>query len=296
MIRSFLTNALVLVLLCGTLSSRVVADQDEGAVPAAMVVRSLDLEMAPEIGFFMFDTGDGGVVRSRATIVPPEEEDGPWLISARVPPRLATEAETRYGIILVGEGNNFAFIPPETWRADGEGNFEGSLDRLRVAVTEKVDLLERLEAQSRTQSETLRRLRADAETIAGIGRIVDLKEDLDRTKREVADTENDIETLKRSVQLAKTRPQPRNMDNMEVDLTTQIGELIAVSRQGKGRAPSRSKTAQELERRAAIVQSTRDVKLEDLKAELKKLQAKRLRMESKVVNPGRSKAVYWDLD
>lgn len=282
--------------------SALAADEPVAASPGApMVVRSLELQFQPKKAFFMFDLLDGKVRKVPAEIVPPpESSNGLWLLASRLPVapgQLSNGA--RYSIILVGPENRFAFIPPASWQPDDPQTFQGSFDVLRRRVNERVDLLQNLEAQQKIQSESLRRLRSDADTIAGIGRIVELKEEMERLKAELANTERDIERLKNSIGLAKARSEPRNMENMELELTRQISELNAAARAAEGKAPSRgSKPEQELQKRLALVASTRSDKLDELKAELRKLQQRRLKLESSVAKPAEpdSKAVYWEME
>jgi hypothetical protein len=249
------------------------------------------VDFSPTQAFFLVSVGKGNYSRIEATLVPPfaggapvaggpndsqaNGKAGPWRAGARVvlPPGAT---EVAYSVIVVGEGNRFALLPPREFSSTDPRFFEGLTDVLREHLLKRKQEARSWQTQTDAQDDSLRRLRADADIVADLGRIVEAREDIDRVKQSIRGLQQDQMNLEEFLRLARTAPQPRNFASRERQLTKQIVEL-ANSAKGTetGEFGRRTEAEREVQRKLAVVEQARGLDFDELQRELVQLRKRK---------------------
>lgn len=290
--------------LAGALAAAVILAAPEPAAGARaqtsiMLKQSVEIDFTPNEAFFLVEFKSGGLRRVKALLLPPfeagalpgkaqEETAGRWLAGAQVtaPQR---RGKLEYSLILAGKSNRYAFFGP--WQEDfsSQDGALDSVDNLREFLLRRKEYLHSLRVQLRAQQESLGRLRADAEVIADLGKILQVREESARVNQEALDLNKDIQTLEKFLKLARHSAAPVNFAGRQNQLTKQLTELSEAAKAAElGEIARRSLSEQELQKRLALVEMTRGEDYDSLQRELVRLRKQRLEMERLPAPNGRS--------
>jgi hypothetical protein len=180
-----------------------------------------------------------------------------------------------YAAILAAPQNRFALIAPQSIALTDPELYHGNPDRLREYVQQERRRLQKLQRESDELEAELRRLRADADLIADLSRIVDAREELARLRRMTDELVLDKENLRSFVQGVQSVPTPRSFASRVRQLNGQLAELVAIEKEqsanphriGQG-APVEHESIEEM---LAAIEAARGLDLEALRAERAKL-------------------------
>lgn len=141
-------------------------------------------------------------------------------------------------------------------------------EEIRAEIKTKSLELGSLETTLNKEVLNLKRLRADAGRIVNLGKIIELEDETKKIKEGADAIERDIAALKISIEAIKDIKEPRRFDNRKVVLTEQLSELAKASLAAEQAMPALKKTSElELDRKFALIQSTRFDDLEELEKE-----------------------------
>jgi hypothetical protein len=150
--------------------------------------------------------------------------------------------------------------------------FGGETDALREYLLKRKQEARSWQTQIDAQDDSLRRLRADADIVADLSRIVEVREDIDRVRQSIRGLQQDQANLEEFLRLARTGPQPRNFASRERQLTKQIVELADVAKGTEsGEFSRRSDAEREVQQQLALIEQARGLDLDGLQRELVQL-------------------------
>jgi hypothetical protein len=237
------------------------------------------LPFEPQQAFFVAEYPDGSVVRIPAIALAPFQssvgikEGASWQVGAWYTPQPGIE-RLRVALIIVGTSDRYFSLPFREFQISEIRARAATLDDLRNLLLRRKDVLHSWEVQIGEQERMLNRLRADAEVIGGVSRIIDAKEEKQRIDLEIASIDKNIKSLDKLVQVARSRPAPRNLARREQQLSSQVTLLAAAAKDAENGENSRRGVAeQSLQQKLALVEQTRDDDIDLLKRELQSLQA-----------------------
>lgn len=196
-----------------------------------------------------------------------------YAAGARVEPPPEARAVTYHAVFLGPEGR-LEFVPAEKIVLNEDTLRAATPEALREALLQRKGELGSWRMQAQAQEESLKRLRSDAEIIGDFGRIIDKKEELEKTRTDTESVRRDIENLRRFLRLAKGRSAPVNQVGREAQLVGQLGELAKRSSAVEmGEVRRRAGAEAELQRKLALIEATRGDDLGGLVSELTRLRA-----------------------
>lgn len=280
--RSYLNVSFYILLLILPISAHGQSSSDK-----ILFDKAIELEFTPTAAYFFILFADGTAVRKRATIVPPfrSEGSGPgkvkgkWLFGTRA----AIPADTNLienSLLITGDDGRFAFMPPEERKRDSS-DMPLTTDALKEHLKSRKEVLRTLETQFVENEKKLRRLRADVDTIADIGKIVEAREETIKIKKELQNLEKDKETLTRSLKLVRSRPNPKNFMRREGELTSQLSQLVDAAKKLESAELSKQSSGESrLKRKLALIEQTRGVDVGELEKRLDSLTRRRLELEA----------------
>ena len=138
------------------------------------------------------------------------------------------------------------------------------------------EVLRSWDIQLEEQGKILQRLRADAEVIGGVGRIIDAQDEKQRLELEITSIDGQILNLNRLVELARSRPVPKNLSRREQQLSSQLVQLAAAAKDAeRGEGQRRGEAERTLQQKLTLVEETRNEDIDLLRRELQALQAER---------------------
>lgn len=264
--------------------------------PFVVVDRRIELSFNPERAFFLVDFGSSDVQRVEATLLPSmhgvmPNENGigmrprKWFAGAKVEvPRDATEVTS--SLIVLGSKDKFESFGENRVSVRDPMLFGGSTELLREELLARKNLLRSWHTQVEAQDETLRRLRADADVIADLGRIVEAREEISNLKKAIEDNAKDQENLQDLVRLARNRPPPKNLVGRERELSTQSNQLFELTKTVENNESVRRGEAEdELRRKLALIEATRFDDYEELQRELIRIRKMRMDLEKGIPLP-----------
>ena len=274
------TNALyyislqLLILLTGSFNFQVAA-QDAANSDVVVLSQSFEVNFAPEEAYFLIESETVNK-KLRALLIPPfskdeqdRKQDRWWMGAALKIPKENTPFD--YSILLKGKADEVLVL--SGFSAGVADDYLNAMPKLLKEVENKKAVLKSWEVQVQAQADNLRRLRADAEVVANVGRIIELLEEIEATKYEIENLDKDIAVLQESFKQVKNQTSPKNFTRRELELTKQISELAQVVKSAESGESGRTVSTQsELQRKLALVESTRFDNEEQLRAELAKFQ------------------------
>ncbi len=231
------------------------------------------------------DFNNGSVARVDAEMVllksavGREGSSSEWLVGAKVKVP-GDSQEIALSAVLLGENGEVDIAAPELWSPLRDEKGDITKELLQAHLVEQQGVLKSWEVQMDAQKESLRRLRADAEVIADVGKIVDAREELERVSTDILTYEKYIASLKEALKLVKLLPVPRNFSQRELQLTQQLQELAQAVRQAEsGEIDRRAAYEEGLQRKLEIVEETRFDDLETLENTYQRLSERIARLE-----------------
>lgn len=297
----FICNLVLIVFIL-----RVVLAQESKntTLPAGEVVilsHTLDLNFVAEEAFFIIEM-ENSVRKVKAVMVPPFGQDEPntgggkWHLGAflQVPAQLTS---LKYSVLVRGVDKYVEYVPNVSWELNTQNTFSGSVELLKGYLNQRRQVLRSWQAQMRVQDESLKRLRADADIIAQVGKIVEVKEEVDSIKGEINSLSRDAEVMHEFLKQVRNQAQPKNFSRREIDLTKQISELVQVVKSAEaGEGHRRKKSQSELDKKLALLEETRLDDEDNLRSELASLRARRIKLENASSStPDDKSPSYWDV-
>ena len=257
-------------------------------IPAAVVVDQIvKVDFPPEDAYLFVSFDQGIAMRVPAVMVPPrgneaqERTGGDWLVGTRLRVPRGRSTVT-FNIVLVGAEDNYAFVPSTTWDLTTKQTFAGSTDLLREHLLQRKQVLQSWNVQLETQEKSLKRLRADAEVIANVGRILEVREEIESVEMQTAGLQRDIESLKQKLEIVKSLPMPRSYARREHELTEQLKELaLAAKRIERSELQRRARAEENIQRQLTAIETTRHEDIAQLRKELAILRRKREILEKR---------------
>jgi len=161
---------------------------------------------------------------------------------------------------------------------------ETNSNQLRAEIVELRKELGSLKGVLNTEVFNLKKLRTEAGRQADLGKIVELEEETRSIKDAGDAVERDIIALKQSIESIKEIKEPLRFDKRKIVLTEQLSELAKAALAAEQSAPSRKKNSEmELDRKFALIHSTRFDDLEELEREYESLTGARLPEDATVL-------------
>lgn len=264
-----------------------------------LIVSPIKLKFTPENALFIVSYNDatyaqfqGVVIRSFDKTIS-EEGETQWLAGALV---LSNGQQTpvNYSIFLRGKQKEIHYVPNLNLDDINHMAYTGSLDHMKEHIMSRKTVLNSWLVQAKTQADNLKRLRADAEVIADISRILEASEEIDIVKSEIENLEVDLKLLRDIFSSVKTLSVPSNYYRRELELEKQSNELMNLVKQTTSAEESRKNESQEeIQLKLSMVELTRYEDEDKLRQELIRL--KKLPITAKVeVSPEPVKN-YWDV-
>ncbi len=293
-VKKFLYPILSLSLSVCTFGSRTVAAQDQardGAPPPGtrgVLSRELEVEFAPEAGFFVVQFDSAPPIEVQAVVMPaaqrsPQRQQGVelarWLVGGLVELPPGAVMMRSFGVVR-GNARQSAPLPlvvQEISRLPFGGDSE---PELRAHLMNRKGEVSKLRQQMTEQEATLGRLREDAELVGNFARVVDAQEELAKVKALTQSVEKDIANLERFLRLAASYPVPRNYRNREQQLAGQLKELTEAARRAEQGEFTRRQFAQgATQNRLRQLEASRTGDIPALEEQLAILRAERQRLE-----------------
>ncbi|MCO6430648.1 MAG: hypothetical protein J5J00_07280 [Deltaproteobacteria bacterium] len=260
----------------------------------------IEVGFYPEEAFLLIDVDRQGLKKIRGVLVPPFTEDestkagGQWTVGTQLEvPAGARQAD--FAVFVKGRDKQYALLAGMTEDLSSP-EAESDVKELTSHLEQRKELLMSWQVQAKAQDDNLKRLRADADVIANVARIVDVLEQIEAAKYEHENLEKDIATLHELLKQAKDQPAPKNYARRELELTKQIAQLAqlvkdAESKEGARRLQSQS----DLQRKLAVVEATRFDDEKQLTQQLTQLKERRAAMEKAgYVEAPKKEANYWE--
>lgn len=288
-------------LLCGAvLSLPCVAAEPPPSLRPVFLSRRVDLGFNPEEIVFLVRDSAGNLRKVRAVAIsannlerhPGEASRGEWLLGTKL--HVAPSESLSFAALVRGPENQFRLFA-----ADKQDGREAEIRRLgtselRQLVEDRRVFLANWELQVRSQDEQLRRLRDDADSIANVGRIVDVLEEIESAKQESASIQQHIESMRVFLRQGKLQKAPKSFAVRELELTKQLAELAAVGKGSGAGSKDKASPGADVQRKLSLVEETRFDDEEKLRDELS-----RLRGSDPEANGGgaaQTGSSYWELE
>lgn len=273
----------LLVSLCFILCDGVCALDNKQLGNYVIVDRLVEAPFELSDALLFIDFHDGNVSRFYATVVPVESDNkknSHWFVGTKV--KLPADVnDLTLSVIMLGGTGEVLVAAPTAWQAPRDEKGALTPELLRAHLVEQEGVLKSWDVQIDAQKDSLRRLRADAEVIADVGKILDVREEIERSNIEIAAIDRDMLTLKTALQEVKKLPSPRNFSQREVQLTQQLAELAAVAKEAEtNEFQRRTETEGDLQRKLEIIETTRFDDLESLERMYERLQERIKRLEA----------------
>ena len=224
------------------------------------------------------DSFSNSFVQYQSLIIPPmnkTENDfnkNQWVVGTYIQ-NAASNPASSYNIYLKGRKNeSFLNGRVELDNSKVLSRQATNIDSLKSQIANRKQILDSLLVQSSTQTSNLKRLRADAEVIANLSRIVEIVEESDAVKSEIDNINRDLELLKNTFQSVKNMPAPKNYLRRELELTKQSDEMIKLVKSTEGSEDKRKNVSQDdLQLKLRLIEETRYEDEEQLKQQLIRL-------------------------
>lgn len=251
-----------------------------------IVDQEVTLEFEPSAAFLLLDI-DGITKKVKALVVPPfvRSESGQgessWLVGSFLD--IPARRELHFSVIVYGAKGEVKSFPPVVWEAEEGVGYRRSSSALRDRLGRRKAFLVDQQKRVRANEANLKRLRADADTIADVARIIEVKEESERANKEIQNIEKDMEKLRRFLKLSKSDVQPKNFSRREVELTKQLAELAAVAKTTEtGEFDRVAATHAAREEELELVESTRFEDIDQLKQELAEVRQEREELQRRL--------------
>ena len=245
----------------------------------------ISLDFVPDRAFMIIYNDNSLAFRYEALLVPGESEtstettDQIWFIGSEI--SIASNlTEFKYATLVHGENGRYAFSPP-TAMSVSKLSLMQDPSTIRSSIKSGRETLFKVKKEVSSCAEELRRLRADADTIAGFDRVRKVQERRLEVLRHIDDLKDDIESLRKNIDMVKDYPAPPNYLMRERELTSQLTELAEAAKEVESRELARkADNENELAMQLRLIEETRFYDSSELEKELSKLQEERRRLEA----------------
>jgi hypothetical protein len=265
-------------------SNILIVSAEESSSHEIYLRRSARLEFLPEEALFFarWETDEISVLPS--VLLPSvsqtigSERSARWNFGTKLavsPSRKLRE----YSTLIRGKHQENLYLPPKGLTE--EDKYQSS-DLLRQRLLEQREKLTSLEKQKSRQDDELRRLREDVDIISDIGRIIRVRQDLEKRSEELVSARKDIEMLQRFLGSVRSSRGPRGYSSREGELTRQVAELAGAAKEAEARESSdRVRTQQARERRRMLIFLGKTADRGALRQELQSLRKQRAALEGR---------------
>ncbi len=249
----------------------------------------MPLQTTPKEAYFFVEMMQGELIRLRATFVPPfrngeagrnelDKTGGEWLFGAYLPENFASTL-VKFSLLLNVDGEA-KYLPPQSKVIVSNNENIASVDLLRELVENKKKELESIYEEYNRNLKTLKKLRLDVDLIADIGRIVDIRDEKQKTVQETKNLDRDAIALNELLLLVRNQGNPNNFSRREAELIKQIGQLAEAAKSVEMTEHARRREVEEKNRRKMeIVQATQGDSSEFLSRKLVALKRRREELE-----------------
>jgi hypothetical protein len=245
-----------------------------------LLSRKIEVNFIPEKAFLIVDYSDGALQQYQALLIPPinkAESDlniSEWIAGTYVKSSPGS-TPTGYSVFLKGKQAESALLPRMIIEASAGQPYANSVDLMKEQISIRKKILESLQVQNNTQAANLKRLRADAEVIANLSRIVEIVEETEVVKSEIENLDKDLELLRSTFQAVKNMSQPKNYIRREFELTKQADEFIKLVTVTETGEDARKNVSQEdIQKKLGLIEQTRFEDEEKLKQQLIRLKTR----------------------
>jgi len=248
--------------------------------------RAVDINFVPhKVLFFVNFDRSGEPLRLEGAITPVLNGQGVfaekrrWVAGVSLRPP-AKRRKVLCSLLILGEEKQIYFEPELEIDLTPGMSEVLSTDGLRTRLLQKKDTLASWQLQISAQQESLQRLREDASVIGNLGRIIELREEVERVKANADNLERDLGHMREFIKIARTRPLPKNYSLREGDLVRQIAELADAAKGAESQEYQRKTHVEgELQRKLSIIEQTRNDDYDELQGELVRVRRQRMQVE-----------------
>lgn len=237
----------------------------EGANRLLLVDAELLVEFRPEQAFVIFEQ-NMQVKTQPATLIPPivnypdsmPEGSARWLVGALV--SHAGDQPFLYGFIVKGSNGEAASTALRLRDIGTRIDSFETAEALKSYISGEREILERDVNLQNVQEGELKRLQMDVDTIADIGRIVEVREDFMSKEGHLKRLDKDMANLNLALNQVAAYSQPRNFMKREAELNRQILELNMAAKRAEESARRQDKTKELTpQEKQEIVDSVKDL-------------------------------------
>lgn len=215
-----------------------------------------------------------------------------WLIGTIVPARWLTDQNEVLLVVESARGEWTLFGIPRG-DADLVPVTNAQMSILREHLLKRKEIAASFQLQMRAQTETLRRLRADADLIGDLGKVAIVREEAEHARERLVGLDRDIVNLKSAIQRVRVMAAPENLSRREVELTQQIADLAQAARQAEsGESARRAQGEGALRTSMELIEQTRFDDPAALQSELVRLRRRRQELEESVAAQSQSPVDY----
>ncbi len=242
---------------------------------------AFSFEGTPKDVLFLVEEPEGAMLVAHGLFVPvlahagvPKRWRGGALVNGH-----ASNMPIRFYVLVLNSDGKYMRFPENGTATPGETSVRDP-DALREYLIQRKEVLKSWQMQIQVQEDSLARLRADAEVIGSLGKIVEVQDEIEKTKKSIRDLEGDMENLQYFLKASHSSELPINYAAREAQLTKQIAELAAAAKFAESSELKRSSLTQaELQRKLALVESTRGEDYDGLQRDLLRLRSKRMALQ-----------------
>lgn len=258
-----------------TYSSQMFAQEPKGN-GVAFVDRIVSVPFEPVAAMMFLHQGNSIIAGTKGVIQESGKAAGQYIIAGELSSDIPTTGDDlKLGILLFGKNGETTYkLPIPTTVEFGKNGIELN-DRLSRKISERNAIKASWILQVKAQDHALEELRGVADILGDLGRIVDIKQEIISANEKLADLEKDKAALSRFVSLAKSYPIPKNLLRRELELLSQLPELTkGGSINDTGEVKKRAQRQIELQKKLALIESTRGENIAKLRVELEQLRHK----------------------
>jgi hypothetical protein len=151
---------------------------------------------------------------------------------------------------------------------------------IAARLTEQRAVLRTWEGRVQSQAKSLNRLTADVDTIGKVNDIVSVEEQLQAVQVDLERLKGALTAATARFEVLKQQSAPPNYKRREAQLSEQLSELSTALKTKEASATQRVAAASaELQRKLSLIDQTKDQQLAVLQSQLKRLRARRERLQ-----------------
>lgn len=249
---------------------------DEGLT----ILKRAQLEFNPSSATLIVLPSAGQALRLNAMVFA-GPRPGTWFIGAKLPVT-SVQPGNLYAFLVEGEGQKYFTVPPFALGAEERALGMLDVDSMRDRLADEREKISSWQQKALEQAQSLARARQDAELIGNFAKVLEISDEIERTKIAITRAEEDAQSLQELVRAVSVSAsvQPRNFVNRELQLTKQLVELADASKRAESDEVQRRAGAETtLQENLAMIEATRGDDPEVLRKELAGLKQERELLE-----------------